>query len=146
VAVEELPGAGLSRSGGPATLTARTTWLVVFTLLGWTLVATMRYWWAWLWSAIGLVSVPVDTLVWTLAVILTILVTPVLWRWFRRVGVVVVVVGSVMVGGTAIVLSPWHAVFSQAVVHMECGQGDCSAPQPPVLSTWRLGVGTEKPK
>jgi hypothetical protein len=122
--------------------TARTRWIVALTLLGWTLVATMRFWWAWLWAEFGLISVPVDTLVWTLAVILTILCTPILWRWFRRVQVVVVVVGALMIGGTAIVLSPWHDVFSQAWLRMECGPGDCATPAPPENYSWRV----EKPK
>jgi hypothetical protein len=122
--------------------TKRASWLIAFTLLGWTLVATMRYWWSWLWAQVGLISVPVDTLVWVLAIILTILVTPVLWRWFRRVGVVVAVVGALMVGGTAVVLSPWHDVFSQAWLRMECGPGNCVTPEAPPTYSWHV----EKPK
>jgi hypothetical protein len=121
----------------------RTWCLVALTLLGWTLVGTMRYWWLWLWVRLGLISVPVDTLVWIIAIILTILLTPVLWRRFRRVGVVTFLIGSLLVGGTAIVLSPWHDVLSQAWLRMECGPGDCTGPAPAVNYQWRVG---EKPK
>jgi hypothetical protein len=142
VAVEGLPGAAPPSRQVSAAATTRTHWLLGFTLLGWTLVATMQYWWSWLWAQVGLISVPVDTLVWILALILTILSTPILWRWFQRTGPVVLVVGSLMVGGTAIVLSPWHDVFSQAWLRMECGPGDCATPAPPETYSWRV----EKPK
>ena len=120
----------------------RTWWLVALTLVGWALVGTMRYWWSWLWANIGLISVPVDTLVWIIAIILTILLTPTLWRHFRRVGVVTVLVGGLLIGGTAIVLTPWHDVITQAWMRMECGPGDCTGPAPATTYSWRV----EKPK
>jgi hypothetical protein len=117
--------------------------LVALTLGGWALVGTMRYWWAWLWAQLGLISVPVDTTVWIIAIILTILLTPVLWRRFRRVGLVTILVAGLLIGGTAIVLSPWHDVISHAWTRMECGPGDCAGPAPVTPNyTWR----TEKPK
>jgi hypothetical protein len=141
VAIEGLPDTG-APVGAVSAESVRTWSLVVLTLVGWTLVGTMRYWWSWLWVRLGLLSVPVDTLVWIIAIILTILLTPVLWRRFRRVGVVTFVIGSLLVGGTAIVLSPWHDVLSQAWMRMECGPGDCAGPPPVVNYSWRV----EKPK
>ena len=145
VAVERLPGtvqvARTARAAEPAW-----TWcLVALTLVGWALVGTMRYWWFWLWGDIGLISVPVDTLVWIVAIVLTILLTPALWRRFRRIGLVSILVGGLLIGGTAFVLSPWHDVITKAWMRMECGQGDCTGPAPPVPPTnyqWRV----EKPK
>jgi hypothetical protein len=104
----------------------------------------MRYWWSWLWDRLGVASVPVDTIVWILALILTILVTPVLWRRFQHIWVVVVfAVATVLIGGTAIVLSPWHDVLSRAWMRIECGPGDCTSPQQPQQTySWRM----EKPK
>lgn len=142
MAVEGLPGT-VAAARRVRTAESPWTWgLVVLTLGGWALVGTMRYWWSWLWAHIGLISVPVDTLVWIVAIILTILLTPVLWRRFRRVGVVTVLVAGLLVGGTAIVLSPWHDVITQAWMRMECGPGDCTGPPPVTNYTWRV----EKPK
>lgn len=146
MAVERLPGtAPVARPLFQPAEPRWTWWLVALTLVGWALVGTMRFWWSWLWANIGLISVPVDTLVWIIAIILTILLTPVLWRRFRRVGVVSVLVGTLLVGGTAIVLSPWHDVITQAWMRMECGQSDCTGPAPrpaPANYQWRV----EKPK
>jgi hypothetical protein len=111
--------------------------LVGLTCVGWALVASMHFWWSWLWARVGLVSVPVDTLVWLVAVALTVLVTPALWHRFHHTGAVVVVVGTLMVGGTAVVLPPWHDVLSQAMIRMECGPGNCTAPQPRPSYSWR---------
>jgi hypothetical protein len=142
VAVEGIPGAARAARRMSAEPT-RTWWLVALTLGGWALVGTMRYWWAWLWAQLGLISVPVDTTVWIIAIILTILLTPVLWRRFRRVGVVTILMASLLIGGTAIVLSPWHDVINHAWTRMECGPGDCAGPASPTPNyTWR----TEKPK
>lgn len=141
MAVEGLPST-VRATRRVAAEPTRTWWLVALTLVGWALVGSMRYWWSWLWAHIGLVSVPVDTLVWIIAIILTILLTPALWRRFRRVGVVSVLVGGLLVGGTAIVLSPWHDVITQAWMRMECGANDCSTPAPPTNYTWVV----EKPK
>jgi hypothetical protein len=137
VTVEGLPG---TRS--PAAQSTRTWWLVALTLVGWALVGTMRYWWSWLWAELGLISVPVDTLVWIIAIILTILLTPMLWRKFRRVGVITVLVAGLLIGGTAIVLTPWHDVITHAWMRMECGPGDCAGPVPLENYSWRV----EKPK
>ncbi|HEY0803526.1 MAG TPA: hypothetical protein VGD84_00605, partial [Pseudonocardiaceae bacterium] len=86
MAVEGIPGAARAARAVRSAESTRTWWLVALTLGGWALVGTMRYWWAWLWAQLGLISVPVDTTVWIIAIILTILLTPVLWRRFRRVG------------------------------------------------------------
>lgn len=124
---------------GPAVAGPARAWLLFgLTVAGWLLVATMHFWWSWLWRRLGLISVPMDTLVWLVALILTVLSAPVLWRRFHHVWVVVFVVGTLLVGGTAIVLSPWHDVFSKAWVRVECGNGDCSTPQPPVTYSWRI--------
>jgi hypothetical protein len=141
VAVEGLPSAVRATRRVPAE-PIRTWWLVALTLVIWALVGTMRYWWSWLWAHIGLISVPVDTLVWIVAIIMTILLTPALWRRFHRVGVVTILVGGLLVGGTAIVLTPWHDVINQAWMRMECGPGDCTSPAPPTNYSWRV----EKPK
>lgn len=141
MAIKGLPDTG-TPVGAVSAESVRTWSLVALTLIGWTLVGTMRYWWSWLWVRLGLLSVPVDTLVWIIAIILTILLTPVLWRRFRRVGVVTFVIGSLLVGGTAIVLSPWHDVLSQAWLRVECGPADCTQVPPPVNYSWRV----EKPK
>lgn len=106
---------------------ARGRWLVLGTGLAWALVATMRYWWSWLWDRLGLLSVPVDIGVWVLAIILTILVVPVLWQRVRRAWPVVFVVAVLVVGGTAIVLGPWHDALTKAWVRTECGTDDCAA-------------------
>jgi hypothetical protein len=103
--------------------------LVVGTGLAWAAVATMRYWWSWLWDRLGLLSVPVDIGVWVLAIILTILVAPVLWQRVRRAWPVVFVVAVLVVGGTAVVLAPWHDALAKAWVRTECGTDHCSAAQ-----------------
>jgi len=41
---------GLTGTGSPAAQSPRTWWLIALTLVGWALVGTMRYWWAWLWA------------------------------------------------------------------------------------------------
>jgi hypothetical protein len=134
--------AGNGRAGRPGAEPARVWCLAGLTIVAWGLVGTMRYWWSWLWSRLGLLSVPVDTLVWIVALVLTILITPVLWRRFRRAGVVVFLVGGVLVGGTGVVLSPWHDVLTKASLRMECGPGDCAGPAPAPASSWRV----EKPR
>lgn len=95
---------------------ARGRCLVLLTGVAWALVATMRYWWSWLWDRMGLLSVPVDIVVWVLAIILTILVVPVLWRRFRRTWPVVFAVAVLVVGGTAIVLAPWHDALTKVTI------------------------------
>jgi hypothetical protein len=102
-------------------------WLVLCTGLAWALAATMRYWWSWLWDRLGLLSVPVDIVVWVLAIILTILVVPVLLRRVRRGWPVVFVVAVLVVGGTVTVLGPWHDALGRAWQRVECGTGDCAA-------------------
>jgi hypothetical protein len=102
-------------------------WLALGTGLAWALVATMRYWWSWLWGRLGLLSVPVDIVVWVLAIILTILVVPVLWQRVRRAWPVVFVVAVLVVGGTAVVLAPWHDALAKAWVRTECGTDACAA-------------------
>jgi uncharacterized membrane protein YhhN len=97
----------------------------------------MHYWWDWLWARLGLLSVPVDMLVWIVAIILTVLLAPVLWHRFHNAWVVVFVVGALCFGGTATVLSPWHDVLGKAWVATECGSGDCLAPQSPQEYSWR---------
>jgi hypothetical protein len=66
----------------------------------------------------------------------------VLWRQFRRVGVITVLVAGLLIGGTAIVLSPWHDVINHAWMRMECGPDDCAGPAPVENFSWRV----EKPK
>jgi hypothetical protein len=142
VAVDGVPGVG-ARSGRIAAEPAKVRWLIGLTCAGWGLVATMRYWWSWLWDRLGVASVPVDTLVWIVALILTILVTPVLWRRYQHVWVIVVfAVATLCIGGTVIVLAPWQHVLTNAWLRDECGQGNCSAPQPLPAYHWRI----EKPK
>ena len=94
---------------------AGTACLVAMTVAGWMLVGTMRYWWAWLWQLLGLVSVPVDMVVWLVPIALTIVIAPRLWHRFHYAWVIVIVVGMVSVGETVDVLSPWHEVLSRAV-------------------------------
>jgi hypothetical protein len=101
--------------------------LLLVTGLAWVLVGTMRYWWSWLWGRIGLLSVPVDIGVWVLAIILTILVVPVLWQRVHRAWPVVFLVAVLVVGGTAVVLAPWHDALTKAWVRTECGSDDCAA-------------------
>src|ERR1700743_1424405 len=86
----------------------RAEWLIGLTCAGWLLEATMRYWWHWLWRALGVYSVPLDVLVWIVAIVLTVLAVPTLLRRFHHAWMVVFVVGAVLVGGTAAVLTPWH--------------------------------------
>jgi hypothetical protein len=113
--------------------------LLALTCAGWLLVATMGLWWSWLWTRLGLISVPVDTLVWVVALILTVLSAPVLWHRFHRAWVVVFLVAALVVGGTAVVLTPWHAVLNKAWTRVTCGAGDCLPPQPPrPLYHWRI--------
>lgn len=91
----------------------------------------MHFWWAWLWSQLGVVSVPIDMAVWIVAIVLTISLTPVLWHRFHSFWVVTLVVGALLVGGTTSVLSPWHDALQKAWQSAECGPGDCVAPPPP---------------
>ncbi|HKN99177.1 MAG TPA: hypothetical protein VJX10_18800 [Pseudonocardiaceae bacterium] len=104
---------------------ARGRCLTLLTGVAWALVATMRYWWSWLWDRLGVLSVPVDIVVWVLAIILTILVVPVLWHRFHRAWPVVFVVAVLVVGGTAIVLAPWHDALTRAWMRTECGTDYC---------------------
>lgn len=83
----------------------------------WALVTTMRYWWRWLWHQIGVASVPVDISVWLVAVALTVLAVPALVRRFHDGRLVAAVVCAVVLGGTAVVLSPWHDVLARAGSH-----------------------------
>ncbi len=92
----------------------RVRWLIGLTCAGWLLEATMRYWWRWLWRQLGVFSVPLDVLVWIVAIMLTVLAAPVLVRHFHHAWMVVFVVGAVLLGGTAVVLSPWHDVLAKA--------------------------------
>jgi hypothetical protein len=92
----------------------RAWWLVALTCAGWALEGTMRYWWRWLWRQLGVFSVPLDVLVWIVAIVLTVLVAPLLLHRFHHAWVVAFVVGVVLVGGTAVVLSPWHDVLAKA--------------------------------
>ena len=132
-----------ARAGKVTAESARVRWLIGLTCAGWALVVTMGYWWSWLWDRLGMASVPVDTLVWILALTLTILVTPVVWRRYRHAWVVVAfAVVTLSVGGTATVLAPWHHVLTKAWLQAECGQGNCSTPQPQQAYHWRV----EKPK
>jgi hypothetical protein len=108
VAVDELPTARRVLPDG-------TVCLVGLAIAGWLFMGTMRYWWAWLWRLLGLVSVPVDMIVWLVPVALTIVVAPRLSQRFHHSWLVVVVVGAVSIAGTADVLSPWHEVLSRAV-------------------------------
>lgn len=133
MAVEQLPGVRIS-TVRPASF----RWLIGLTCAAWALVVTMHFWWAWLWAQLGVLSVPVDTMVWIVAIILTVLLSPVLWRRFHRVWVVVLVTGALLVGGTGLVLSPWHDVLTKAWLRTECGPGDCTAPQPPLTYSWRV--------
>jgi hypothetical protein len=139
VAVRDGPGFR-TRAGNAVRQPVRVRWLIALTCAVWALVATMRCWWSWLWDRLGVASVPVDTIVWILALILTILVTPALWHRFQHIWVVVVfVVATVLIGGTAVVLSPWHDVLSRAWLRMECGPGDCTTPLPPPRTySWRI--------
>jgi hypothetical protein len=91
--------------------------LVGFAAACWALVATMRYWWRWLWQHIGMASVPVDIIVWVVAIALTVLSVPALVRRFRHAWMVAFVVGTLLVVGTAVVLSPWHDVLARAGMH-----------------------------
>ncbi|HEX5401808.1 MAG TPA: hypothetical protein VFX16_05860 [Pseudonocardiaceae bacterium] len=93
----------------------RIPWLAGLTCVAWLPVATMRYWWSPLWRSLGVVSVPIDVFVWIAAIILTVLVAPELLHRVDHAGVVLLVVGALLVGGTAVVLSPWHNVLSKAV-------------------------------
>lgn len=97
-------------------VTARGRCLMLLSGVAWALVATMRYWWSWLWDRMGLLSVPVDIVVWVLAIILTILVVPVLWRCFHRAWPVVFVVAVLVLGGTAAVLTPWHDALTEVSI------------------------------
>ncbi|HEY3750333.1 MAG TPA: hypothetical protein VGL80_14120 [Pseudonocardiaceae bacterium] len=134
MAVHGLSGVGERTAAGPP----RIRWLIGLTCLAWALVATMRYWWSWLWHSLGVLSVPVDVFVWIAAIILTVLVAPELWHRFDHAGVVLLLVGTLLIGGTAVVLSPWHDVMSRAWLRTECGPGDCATPQPPQTYSWRL--------
>lgn len=98
----------------------------------------MHFWWAWLWGRLGVVSLPVETTVWIVALSLTILLTPVLWRRYDHVWVITILVGALLVGGTTVVLQPWHDVMAKAWMRTECGPGDCAAPQPPPTYSWRV--------
>jgi hypothetical protein len=103
---------GLPEQAAPARLRAR--WLIGLTCAGWLLEATMRYWWRLLWRTLGVFSVPLDVLVWIVAIVLTVLAVPALLHRFRHAWMVVFVVGAVLVGGTAVVLTPWHDVLAKA--------------------------------
>jgi hypothetical protein len=137
VAVEGLPGARRYGARTPAE-PVKAWWLVGPAAVGWALVGTMPFWWAWLWQRLGLISVPVDTTVWIVAVIPTVLSTPILWRRFHHAWVVVTAVAALVIGGTTIVMWPWHDVFTKAWVRMECGTGDCATTPPPTPYTWRV--------
>lgn len=91
--------------------------LVGFAVACWALVATMRYWWRWLWHHIGMASVPVDISVWVVAIVLTVLAVPALVHRFRHAWVVASVVGALVVTGTVVVLAPWHDVLVRAGMH-----------------------------
>lgn len=101
--------------------------LVLCTALAWALVGTMRGWWSWLWDRIGLLSVPVDIGVWVLAVILTVLVVPLVRQRVHRAWPVAFLVAVLVVGGTGVVLAPWHDALTKAWVRTECGTDDCAA-------------------
>lgn len=137
VAVGDLSGTG-ARTWQPPARRHRGWLLLGLAGVGWVLVATMGLWWSWLWTRLGLISVPVDTLVWVVALILTVLGAPVLWHRFHRPWVVVCMVAGLVVGGTAIVLSPWHAVFDKAWTRVTCGAEDCPPPQDPPPYHWRI--------
>lgn len=121
-----------------STRSAGSRWLIGGTCGVWAVVVTMHFWWAWLWSRLGVLSVPVDIMVWIVAIILTTLVTSALWHRFHHVWVVVFVVGVLLVGGTTVVLSPWHDVLAKAWQRTECGPGDCAVPPPPSSYSWRV--------
>ena len=127
VAVEELPGV---RARAARTVGFR--WLILATATAWAIVATMHYWWAWLWTRLGVLSVPVDMVAWIVAIVLTILLAPVLWHRFHKVWVVGFVVGVLCLGGTVAVLSPWHDVLAKAWLSTQCGVSGCISPELPV--------------
>lgn len=125
----------------------RVRWLLGSACAGWLLVTTMPFWWAWLWQRVGLISVPLDTMVWIVSFITTVLATPLLVRRFHP-GLVLTIVAVLLVGGTTIVLGPWHDVVGKAWLRMVCGSGDCATTAPtPVV--WRIvsdSPGPAKPK
>lgn len=124
MAVDGLPTRYGSRASGQS---AAVWWLVLPACLGWLLAATMPFC-AWLWQQLGLISVPVDTTVWIVALVLTVLAAPMLWRRFHNAWLVATLVVTLLVGGTAVVLWSWHGVYAKAWVRMECGSSDCTTP------------------
>lgn len=124
VAVEGLPGRYGGRTAGTS---GGVWWLLGPACVGWLLAATMPLC-TWLWQWLGVISVPVDTTVWIVALVLTVLAATVLWRRFHRAWIVVSVIGVLLVGGTSVVLWSWHGVYAKAWVRMECGNGDCATP------------------
>lgn len=126
------------RVGAAVALPVRLRWFAALAVACWVLVATMRLWWTWLWESIGLFSVPVDMVVWIAAIVATALVAPAVWQRFHHAWVIMVVVGALFVGGTAVVLPPWHDVLVLAWLRTECGPGDCAAPAPPQPYSWRV--------
>ncbi len=131
--VEGLPGRYRVR-GEPVGI----WWLFGPACVGWLLVATMPLWWGWLWRWLGLISVPVDTTVWIVSFVTTALATPILMRRFRHGWLVVAVVAVLLVGGTTLVLRPWHDVLSQAWLRIECDTGDCATPATPPPDRLRI--------